>query len=255
MLNSLQYRASAIAGIITQLFWGFMLLMIYEAFYNSSTVQEFTYTSLASYIWLKQAFFTFFSIYADDPELGNIIMSGNVAYELLRPYSMYTFWFSKSLGTRLSSGLLAAPLVLVIAFILPAPYNLSLPANCIALVLSIISLTLGVFLITSILMMAYLSMFKTHNKAGTFILFAIIIDLLGGHYIPIPLMPKWLQTICNFLPFRYASDLPLRIYTGDIVGNEMILGISIEIFWLVLLFMIGSYLMRRATKKVAIFGG
>jgi ABC-2 type transport system permease protein len=68
-------------------------------------------------------------------------------------------------------------------------------------------------------------------------------------------MPKWLQTICNFLPFRYASDLPLRIYTGDIVGNEMILGISIEIFWMVSLFMLGSYFMRRATKKVAIFGG
>lgn len=255
MINSLQYRASALAGMVTQVFWGFMLLMIFEAFYKSGPAQDFSYTSLASYIWLKQAFFSFFTIYADDPELGNIIMSGNVAYELLRPYSMFSFWFSKSIGTRLSLGLLSAPLVLVISLILPAPYNLSLPENFTAFVLFAISLILGVLLITSIVMMAYLSMFKTHNKAGTFILFAIIMDLLGGHYIPIPLIPKWLQTISNLLPFRYASDLPFRIYTGDIVGNEMIFGILIEIFWIVSLFMLGSYFMRRVTRKVAIFGG
>ena len=33
----LQYRAAAIAGLGTQIFFGLVLVMIYEAFYRSST--------------------------------------------------------------------------------------------------------------------------------------------------------------------------------------------------------------------------
>ena len=34
----LQYRAAAVAGLWTQVFFGFVLLMIYEAFYGSTAV-------------------------------------------------------------------------------------------------------------------------------------------------------------------------------------------------------------------------
>lgn len=255
MIHSLQYRAAAIAGLLTQFFWGFMLLMIFEAFYNSGGAQTFSFSSLSSYIWIRQALLAFFMIWLRDSELGNIIINGNIAYELVRPYSMYTFWYSKLLGTRVSSAMLRAPLVLILAVFLPAPYTLNPPANISALLLSITGLFIGVFLMTSILMLMYISMFKTHNMVGSFILFGITADFFGGHYIPIPLMPNWLQKISSFMPFRYASDLPLRIYTGDIVGNEALYGILIEIFWLVSLFALGSYLMRRVSKKVVVFGG
>lgn len=255
MIHSLQYRAAAIAGLLTQFFWGFMLLMIFEAFYNSGGAQSFSFSSLSSYIWIRQALLAFFMIWLRDSELGNIIINGNIAYELVRPYSMYTFWYSKLLGTRVSSAMLRAPLVLILAVFLPAPYTLNPPANISALLLSITGLFIGVFLMTSILMLMYISMFKTHNMVGSFILFGITADFFGGHYIPIPLMPDWLQQISSFMPFRYASDLPLRIYTGDIVGNEALYGILIEIFWLVSLFALGSYLMRRVSKKVVVFGG
>ena len=34
--TGIQYRAAAIAGIITQLAWGFMYIMIYNGFYKSN---------------------------------------------------------------------------------------------------------------------------------------------------------------------------------------------------------------------------
>lgn len=33
LMTVFQYRASALAGIATQFFWGFMMLFIYTAFY------------------------------------------------------------------------------------------------------------------------------------------------------------------------------------------------------------------------------
>ena len=35
--NGLQYRAAALAGISTQIFFGFMYISIYVAFYNSGS--------------------------------------------------------------------------------------------------------------------------------------------------------------------------------------------------------------------------
>src|SRR5947207_15875394 len=54
----LQYRAAALAGIWTQIFFGFVLIMVYEAFYRSSTneaLKPMTMAQIASYVWLGQA--------------------------------------------------------------------------------------------------------------------------------------------------------------------------------------------------------
>jgi ABC-2 type transport system permease protein len=101
----------------------------------------------------------------------------------------------------------------------------------------------------------YISLFKTHNLQGSFVLFEITTGFFSGRYLPIPLMPEWLQNISVFMPFRYTSDLPFRIYSGHIVGMEALSGILIEIIWILALFALGRFLMRRAEKKVIVFGG
>ena len=54
----LQYRAAAFAGFATQLFWGLMRVMIFTAFYHStSEVQPMSLRETIIYIWLGQAMF------------------------------------------------------------------------------------------------------------------------------------------------------------------------------------------------------
>lgn len=255
LISSLQYRAAALAGLMTQFFWGFMLIMVFEAFYSSGGTQEFSFSSLVTYIWLQQAFLMFFIVWLRDRELGEIIINGNISYELVRPHSVYTFWYAKLIGSKLSGGLLRFPLVIIVAFLLPTPYNLSLPASSGAFFMFLASLLLGLVLTTCIVMLMYISMFKTHTLVGSFVLFGITTDFFGGHYLPIPLMPQWLQKITDFLPFRYTSDLPFRIYSGHIAGAEAYYGILIEIMWILILFALGHFLMKRVTKKIVVYGG
>ncbi len=255
VIHSLQYRAAAIAGLATQFFWGFMLIMIFEAFYKSGGVQEFSFQNLVTYIWLQQAFLAFFMAWYSDSELGEIIVSGNIAYELVRPHSLYSFWYAKLVGGKLASGLMRFPIVVFIAFLLPSPYNLSLPANPEAFALFFIGIVLGILLTGCISMLMYISMFKTHTLIGSIILFSIITDFFGGHYLPIPLMPGWMQSFTNFLPFRYATDLPYRIYSGHITGTEAVYGLLIELIWVAFLFTLGNILMKAASKKVTVYGG
>ncbi|MBM3188225.1 MAG: ABC transporter permease, partial [Chloroflexi bacterium] len=52
----LQYRAAALAGLCTQLFWGLLRVMIFDAFYRSSSaIQPMSFEQTVTYLWLIQA--------------------------------------------------------------------------------------------------------------------------------------------------------------------------------------------------------
>ena len=100
-ITNLQYRADALAGIATQIFFGLIFTMIYIAFYESGgnniplNLQE-----TITYVWLQQAFFALIFPYQKDQELLDIISNGNLAYELIRPQNFYFKWYIKMISKK-----------------------------------------------------------------------------------------------------------------------------------------------------------
>lgn len=255
MLNGLQYRVAALAGLATQFFWGFMYIMIYEAFYLHSINTPIDFDQLVTYVWLQQAFLALVALWLRDPELFQLIISGNIAYELCRPSDTYRFWYAKLLGQRLSSALLRCIPIILIASFLPKPYRIEMPPDMFTFILFLVTLILGLFVIVAISMLIYISVFVTLNPTGSILLFGVIGEFLAGLIIPIPFMPPWLQKIAYVLPFRYTADLPFRVYSGNIPVQEAFQGIGIQLIWLILLFILGQYTMNKALRRVVVQGG
>ena len=93
-IAGLQYRAAAIAGILTQFFFGFVFIMVYYAFYESNNnIGPMDFKSLVSYIWLQQSFFALTYVFHKEKDIVSMIKDGNVAYELCRPGNMFFKWF------------------------------------------------------------------------------------------------------------------------------------------------------------------
>ena len=109
-INSMQYRAAAWAGVMTQFFWGFMELLLYLTLSRENPA-AFTMTlpQLTSYLWLRQAFFAMFLLWSVDNDILDMIMNGDVAYEVIRPVSLYSLWFARNLGSRTSKVALRPP--------------------------------------------------------------------------------------------------------------------------------------------------
>jgi ABC-2 type transport system permease protein len=256
LINGVQYRAAALAGVATQFFWGFMYIMIFEAFYSHSTSQPpMTFQELIAYIWLQQAFLALIALWFRDNEIFDLITKGNVAYELCRPCEIYGFWYAKLLAGRISAALLRSFPILVVVFLLPQPYKLMLPPSFTTFLLFIFSLILGVFILVSISMFIYISVFITMSPTGSLLMLAIIGEFFAGLILPIPLMPTWLQTIANMLPFRWTMDFPFRVYSGHISENEALIGLGVQIFWLIVLVGFGRLALKKALSKVVIQGG
>ena len=125
--TGLQYRAAAFAGMSTQVFFGFVYVSIYIAFYESGSGNlPMKLSELISYVWLGQSLFALVYLWYKDKEIINLIKRGNIAYELCRPQDLYFMWASKILGERLSNTVLRFLPVVLFALILPSPYNLCL---------------------------------------------------------------------------------------------------------------------------------
>ncbi len=252
----MQYRVAALAGLITQFFWGIMLIFIYIAFYTYGTsVDSISLEQIISYTWLHQAFYALLSVRLTDQEIADSISSGNVAYEIIRPYNLYFWWYIKVFAKRVTGGLLRVIPVIILAIILPEPYGLSLPSSIPNFILFIISLILGIFIVTGINMLVYTIGFYTYNQNGISQIINTLIEFLSGAVLPVVLLPGLIQKMTYYLPFRMITDLPFRLYSNNIGLNEGLLSIGMQLGWIIVLIVIGNLIVRKALKKVFVQGG
>lgn len=255
-ISGLQYRAAALAGLSTQFFFGLVYILVYIAFYESGDASmPMTLSQTITYLWLNQAFFSLINQFYKDKELFNLVISGNISYELARPKNLYFMWYFKILGTRLAMVSLRCIPLITITMLLPEPYNLGLPASPLHFILFILTLIIGTLLVTAIITLYPIITLKTMNEKGVVNIFVAIADLLSGVVVPIPFFPKFLQVISAILPFQYISDLPFRIYVGDISIINGLYGLIIQLIWIFITVIIGYVIMNKSLKRVAVQGG
>lgn len=255
-ITGLQYRAAALAGIVTQFVWGTMELLMFRAFFKAEpSAFPMTFQATASYVWMQQAFLALFMAWMMENEIFNSITDGNIAYELCRPVNIYNMWFARSLANRLSKAVLRSiPLLLAAAF-LPAPYGLILPVSLPAFFLFFLTLFLGVGVTVSFCMLIYMACFFTISSAGIRMVSTSAVEFFSGAVIPLPFFPDGIRQILELLPFASMQNVPLRIYSGDLHGNAMWQAIGLQLFWLFALTGTGRLLNALAMKKITVQGG
>lgn len=254
--TGLQYRAAALAGLSTQFFFGFVYTSVYIAFYESgSGTLPMELKDLITYVWLGQAFFAAVYLWYKDKEIINMIKSGNIAYELVRPQKLYFMWFAKIYGERLSRVALRFMPVILIATLLPGYYHMDVIIPVSRLLLFIIAMILSNLLMVSIVLFYHVLCLYTIDEKGIVNIFMVSSDVLSGLVIPVPFFPTFLQNISNILPFRYVSDFPFRLFVGMESFNNCLTGYVIQIIWIAILVTSGYLLTRKSLKRVAVQGG
>ena len=255
-LAGLQYRAAAWAGIVTQFAWGGMSLLMYRAFYKSGqNAFPMEFSQLSCYIWMQQAFLAMFMVWFYDNEIFDHITSGSIAYELCRPCDLYSMWFVKNMAIRLSRVVLRCVPILLVAALLPDPFGLRLPVSWSAALLFPLSMALGFLVMVAFTMLVYISAFYTISPNGVRILVTSVLEFLTGGVLPIPFFPDWLRPVMYALPFGSMQNTPYLIYVGHFSRADALKSMCLQVFWLIVLVLIGKGWMNRAEKKVVVQGG
>jgi viologen exporter family transport system permease protein len=248
----LQYRAAAIAGVGTQVFFGIVRMMIYDAFYGSSkAVQPMSHGQVITYIWLGQAMLLLVMLDVDR-DVAAMVRTGSVAYELIRPVDLYGLWFSRAFSGRAAPLIMRSIPIFVIASLF---FGLGAPVSFTAAGLFLVSAIAGLALASAITTLITISVIWTVSGDGIGRLVPPLVFFCSGIGVPLPLFPDWLQRAIAILPFRGLIDTPFRIYMGHLAGGDALTALAQQGLWIVGLVLAGRMALQRGMSRLVVQGG
>jgi ABC-2 type transport system permease protein len=255
-----QYRAAAWAGVFTQVVFGFIIFMTLTGFSASRPERvPMTSSELLAYVWLGQAFLGLLP-WTVDKDVVQMVKTGSVAYELLRPLDLYGYWFCRALGWRLSAtALRALPLLVLVSVIFPLvgldEYAMPAPPSWACAGAFVVCFIVAVPLGIAITMSMQVTILWSLRADGIQRIVPGVVLLCGGMVIPLPMLPSGLQAVFYWLPFRGVVDVPYRAYSGSLAPGEALSAAFLSAAWGVALVFLGRHVMRRGLGRVVVQGG
>jgi len=250
-LMETQYRAAALGGLVTQVFFGLVYIFLYTALYAGESPEMLRDT--ISYVWLQQMFFRM--MFSTDGELSNLIMSGGIAYMLVRPVDQHRFWVCRDVGGRLVGASMRLIPMLMVQFILPKELRLAFPDGPLSLVQFALSLLLGCVCLCELMSIIDAVVMKTLDKRGISAILNLTMLTFSGNVIPLTLFPDALQSLIRYQPFAQALDAPIRMYQHCAALPEWALNIAVQIGWIFILRWIGRVMWKRQLNSLIVQGG
>lgn len=257
----LQYRAAALAGFVTQCWWGAMNVMVFAAFFAGArgghTPMSFGQT--VSYVWLGQAFLMFLPWYAD-PEIADMVRTGAVAYERLRPVDPWTWWFVRALAWT-AARIAPRALLMFAAAGVAMPllglgrWGLRLPADAAGGALFLASILATALLSATMTVILNLVVVATLTDRGINTLAAPISIVLSGSLIPLSYYPAGLAPLMRLSPFAGLMDTPFRIWTGSLSGGAAVAAFGLQLAWTLAIALLGRCAIARVMGRVQVQGG
>jgi len=256
----LQYRAAAIAGFVTQCWFGVIRILIFAAFYAGGAAHApMSLANAVTYTWLGQAFLAFLP-WAPDPDVADMVRSGAVAYERLRPVDTYAWWYARALGWSLAR--VAPRAVLMVAFasvLLPlvglGKWGLPPPSSPVAAGFFALSVVGMVLLSAAITLMINTVVVATMTDKGAGALAAAVVNMLSGLVLPLAFFPDWLRPWLRAQPIAGLIDIPFSIYFGGLSGWSAAGAIALQFGWVVILVLAGRAWLGRSMRRLQVQGG
>lgn len=248
----LTYRAAALAGLMTNLFFGLLRAAVLIALYGAR--QEMSGISLQgaiTYAGLTQALIAYLTLFSWYPIMDSVA-SGEIASDLLKPLDYYTFWLSQDIGRAFSAMIMRGlPLILFFALV----FGITLPETAIQWLALLLGLILSLLVSFSWRFLVNLAAFWTPN-ALSFGRFAFGLSwVFSGFFLPLRFHPDWFVRLAELTPFPATVNTVVEIYLGVLSGPELLNALLAQVMWLAILIVVGRLVLRAGVRRLIIQGG
>lgn len=185
--------------------------------------------------------------------INNLVKSGQLNQELLKPISVNGVSYFKSMSSNLKE------------FFMQSLFTLCLLPFLIGLISINISVQLLFFLIlflliasvSSHLFWSILGYSSFHFEEATAMLwsFMVIVNFLSGYYLPINFFPQWLEKCVLYSPIASWGYLPVKLYLGAIPMKNVLVLLLVNCLWIVLLFIVSKIVWKKSIYHYTSVGG
>lgn len=82
-----------------------------------------------------------------------------------------------------------------------------------------------------------------------------LLSFLTGQLIPLGFFPEAVQKVFDFLPFSSMVYTPVMIYLGKYTGSDLAFVLFRQAAWVLILYLLGSFIWKQVTKRLVVLGG
>jgi ABC-2 type transport system permease protein len=250
--RTLTYRAATFAGLLTNFFFGLLRAAVMIALYSARPdVAGISLQAAITFTGASQAMLSFINLFGTY-DVMNSVSTGEIATDLLKPYSYFAYWMARDLGAAINQ-LLLRSLPLIVAYALF--FHITAP-NSIGQWLALAAALLLAWAVSfSWRFLVNLAAFWSPEARGIGRLAFGVTMFLSGFMMPLRFFPDWFVTFCNLTPFPSMVNTPIEVYLGVLDGQQLILALLGQAFWLVLLIAVSQVAMRAGVRRLVIQGG
>jgi ABC-2 type transport system permease protein len=83
----------------------------------------------------------------------------------------------------------------------------------------------------------------------------LLVNVLSGAMLPLWFMPEGVMKIIKYTPFDSIYFTPIKIFLGQMKGNEIVYNFGRQFIWIVILYLIGNALWEKGQRKLIVQGG
>ena len=244
-----RYRGAALGGMVTQLFFGIMLVALYRTLAGEGVL----FRETATYVWLQQIFFRAF--FSSDSDINEQIMTGGVSYSLLRPVDLHLWYVCREMAGKFVGVCMRLLPMILVQFLLPEDWRMLLPDGPAGIAQFALSLGLGFLMMAEVNMICAAVTMRTLDNKGITGLINLVMMILCGNIIPLTLAPPRLFALLRWQPFAQMLDAPIRMYLHALPAGEWALSLGVQCAWLILILLFSRLLWRHNVRRLEMQGG
>lgn len=255
----LMYRADFAMGtlfrflpIVTQIFlWGAIFAVGTDR--EQQDIAGYSYNQMIAYYLLAMVGRAFSSMPGLSTGIARQVRDGSIKKFLTQPIDMLAYLFWHRVAHKLVYyGVAAGPFALV--FWLCRSYLPVWPGWDIfgAFLLSLVMAFLMGFLMESLL---GLISFWFLEVSSLMFIYMMLNYFLSGHMIPLDFLPDGILRFIQFFPFQYLAYVPPAILLGRYNHDQLVEILTVELIWIVALYILNRIAFQRGLKRYSAFGG
>ena len=178
------------------------------------------------------------------------IREGRLAGDLLRPLNILHYDLAFFAGWKF----VVVGLWVPIAIGLSAVFHPDLHPSALEIVVFICAIWGAYFVRTMFQATIGMLNFWTTRGAAAFDLYMATEMLLSGRLVPLRLMPGWVQTLADFLPFKWTFGFPIESLVGHMSTRSLFLGLGAQVMWTAIGYVLFTFAWRAAIKRFSAVG-
>jgi ABC-2 type transport system permease protein len=247
-----QYRANLLMYLLYWLVSPIIYLAVWTSIANSKgSVSGLTANDFVTY---------YMTLLIVDQITSNIVIhtfaykiqDGTLSGELVRPiHPMLTNALVNNIAFKMLVIMGFIPVWIVLFFLYRPDFSgVALTGVLLAIPAMIIGFLVGFLLSASITSLA----FWTTRVYSIHEFYYALILLFSGQFVPLPLMPRLIQDIAQYLPFQLLIYFPIQLILGKLSQAQIIQGFVSGSIWLIVAITAFTLIWRNGVKRFSAVG-